>query len=122
MEDLIEDWDMLDISPQRGKFTWMNMRTEPGHIAARLNRFIVHNNFLQRNETLKYYIIPSIISDHKPISLHLQAFLNYGPLPFQFKPLWLNHQEAINIVETIWRTWIPGTPIFIWEQKIILVK
>jgi hypothetical protein len=29
MEELIEDWDMLDISPQRGKFTWTNMRAKP---------------------------------------------------------------------------------------------
>jgi hypothetical protein len=29
MDELIEDWDMLDVKPQKGKFTWSNMRFGP---------------------------------------------------------------------------------------------
>ena len=41
VEDIILDWELEDIKPSRGKFTWMNKRRGPGHIAARPDRFLV---------------------------------------------------------------------------------
>lgn len=108
---------MLDVKPQKGKFTWSNMRYGPGHITTRLDCFIVHISFLILDSTLKSYILPSIISDHKPISLHIQAVPVYGPLPFRFNPLWFSYQEVHALVKSAWRSWILGTPIFIWEAK-----
>ena len=32
VEDLISDWELEDISPSNGKFTWSNKRIGPGHI------------------------------------------------------------------------------------------
>jgi len=46
MEELIDEWDMLDVNPQRGKFTWSNMRSRSRHIDVCLDRFIDHCNFL----------------------------------------------------------------------------
>jgi hypothetical protein len=36
----MQDWDLLDIKPSTGKYTWSNKRVGPGHIAARLDRFL----------------------------------------------------------------------------------
>ena len=41
VDDLILEWDLMDIKPSIGKYTWSNKRTGPGHIAARLDRFLV---------------------------------------------------------------------------------
>ena len=46
VEDIIMKWDLEDIKPSKGKFTWTNKRVGPGHIAARLDRFLVHSSFL----------------------------------------------------------------------------
>ena len=46
VEDIISGWDLEDIKPSRGKFTWTNKRIGPGHITARLDRFLVHSSFL----------------------------------------------------------------------------
>jgi hypothetical protein len=40
VEDLMIDWDLEDVKPDRGKYTWSNKRVGPGHIAARLDRFL----------------------------------------------------------------------------------
>jgi hypothetical protein len=40
VEDLISTWDLMDIKPSRGRYTWTNKRVGPGHIAARLDRFL----------------------------------------------------------------------------------
>ena len=37
VEDLMQEWDLIDIKPLNGKFTWSNKRIGPGHIAARLD-------------------------------------------------------------------------------------
>jgi hypothetical protein len=98
------------------------MRVGSGFIAARLDHFLVHSSHLHHKSSIKSYIFPSITFDHKPISLHLQTLPNFGPLPFKFNPLWLQHQEVVELVEAHWNTWIFGTPVFIWEQKLSMVK
>jgi len=45
-EDLMQDWDLLDIKPTVGKYMWSNKRVGPGHIATRLDRFLVQSSFL----------------------------------------------------------------------------
>ena len=41
VEDLMLEWDLEDITPDKGKYTWSNKRIGPGHIAARLDRFLI---------------------------------------------------------------------------------
>ena len=33
VEDLIQQWDLVDIKPNRGRYTWSNNRIGPHHIA-----------------------------------------------------------------------------------------
>jgi len=40
VEDLLQDWDLIDIKPSSGKYTWSNKRLSLGHIAARLDLFL----------------------------------------------------------------------------------
>jgi hypothetical protein len=42
MEDLLVEWDIVDIKPNKGKFTWSNKRLGLGHIATSLDKFLVH--------------------------------------------------------------------------------
>ena len=71
LEGLMEEWDLLDIKLQKGRYTWTNMRLGPGHTIARLDRFLIHSNFLSSNSSIKSYILPSLTYDNKPISLHI---------------------------------------------------
>lgn len=69
MEDLIADWDLVDVKPTKGKYSWSNRRLGPGHIAARLDRFLIHGDLLLCDQLIPSKIIPSSVPDHKPISL-----------------------------------------------------
>jgi hypothetical protein len=79
LEGIIEEWDLLNINPQKGRYTWSNMRFGPGHITDILDRFLIHNSFLSSNSSMKSFVLPSFTSDHKPISLILHNLLEYGP-------------------------------------------
>ena len=41
VDDIIMDWNLMDVKPSAGKYTWNNKRIGPGHIAARLDRFLI---------------------------------------------------------------------------------
>jgi len=43
VEELTQQWDLLDFAPVRGLYTWSNNRSGPDHIAARLDRFLVQS-------------------------------------------------------------------------------
>ena len=80
-EDIILGWDLVDIKPSKAKFTWTNKRIGPGHIAARLDRFLVHSSFLSLGLHASSKILPNCVSDHKPILLDLSSEENLGPIP-----------------------------------------
>ena len=89
VEDIILGWDLIDINPVKGKFTWTNKRIGPGHIAARLDRFLVQYSFLSFGLLASSKILPHCTSDHKPIMLDLTLDQDLGPIPFCFSHLWI---------------------------------
>ena len=97
VEDIMLDWDLEDIKPSKGKFTWTNKRVGPGHIAARLDRFLVHS-FLTLGLFTTSEILQACTSDHKPISLILSPRENLGPIPFRFSPLWVSMDGFYELV------------------------
>jgi len=69
MDGLISVMDLIDVPPVKGKFTWKNRRVGPGHIVARLDRFLISVSFLSLPASFSSKIIPWASSDHLPISL-----------------------------------------------------
>jgi ribonuclease HI/exonuclease III len=122
VEDLMQEWDLLDIKPSNGKYTWSNKRIGPGHIAARLDRFLVQSSFLLLGLEASMHILPCSVSDHKPIKLEFLAQQNLGPIPFRFSPLWVKEPDFMKKVKESWREPVKGSPFFIWEEKLRRVK
>jgi len=87
VEDLIHDWDLLDIKPCRGKYTLSNKRVGPKHIAVRLDRFRLQSSYLLLGIDMKMKILSNSTSDYKPIMLVLSPQRNLGLIPFRFSPL-----------------------------------
>jgi hypothetical protein len=98
MEDLISTLDLFDVQPSKGKFTWNNRIVGLGHIAARLDHFLIHNSFLSLHDDISYKIIPWSNSDHRLISLIFSKEENLGPIPFQFNPLWMENPNLFPMV------------------------
>eukprot|EP00253_Pinus_taeda_P001787 PITA_01787 len=122
VEDLILGWDLEDIKPSSGKFTWSNKRVGPNHIAARLDRFLVQTSFLTCGLTASSKIFPNSTSDHKPIILELSTEENLGPIPFRFSSLWLQHEGFQEMVSEVWKRPVQGSPFYVWEEKLRRLK
>ena len=82
VEDIILTWDLIDIKPSTRKYTWTNRRFGPRHIAAKLDQFLVQDNFLLLGLIISSKILPFGGSDHKPILLEMVQEKNLGPIPF----------------------------------------
>jgi hypothetical protein len=122
VEDILLDWDLEDIKPSKGKFTWNNKREGPRHIATRLDRFLVHSSFLTLGLFASSEILQAYTLDHKPISLSLTLGENLGPIPFHFCPLWVTSEGFLELVLESWKKSVSGSPSFIWKEKLRRLK
>jgi hypothetical protein len=122
VEDIVVAWDLLDIKPTKGRYTWTNKRIGPGHIAARLDRFLVQSSFLVLGLKTNSEILPHSASDHKPIRLEIKKDQVKGPIPFRFSPNWINDKGFADIVTKVWATTVQGSASYVWEEKIKRLK
>ena len=82
LEDFIISWNLIDIKLKKGKFTWNNNIVGPGHIAARLDRFLVSSSFPNKPLLPVSSIMSSTTSNHRPISILFSEIENLGPMAF----------------------------------------
>lgn len=118
VEDIMFDWELEDIKPTKGKYTWSNKRVGPWHIAARLDRFLVQSSFLLLGLTPSYSILLHSVSDHKPILLEISLDKNLGPIPFRFNPAWIHDEGYQKLVTKISNDTVRGSTFFVWEEKL----
>ena len=57
VENLMQDWDLIDLKPKSGRFTWSNHRVGAANISACLDTFLVHSTLLD-NKIISTKILP----------------------------------------------------------------
>ena len=87
VEDLIQVWDLNDLKPKLGRFTWSNHRVGVASISASLDQFLVHSNLMDGKSIISSKILPKLTLDHHPISLLFEKEEDLEPIPFRFNPL-----------------------------------
>jgi exonuclease III len=122
VEDLATTWDLLDIKPAKGLCTWTNKRIGPGHIAARLDRFLVQSSLLLLGLAANAEILPHSVSNHKPIRLEIKYDQVRGPIPFRFSPNWIQDKDFLSLVSKMWTSAVKGSTFYVWEEKLRRLK
>jgi len=98
VEDLIQQWDLLDFKTKKGLYTWSNNRAETKHISARLDIFLLYSTFLSVKNIISTNFLPKLTSDHKPMLLLFEEEEKLGPIPFWFSPLWVDREGFTDTV------------------------
>jgi hypothetical protein len=122
VEDIMSEWELEDVKLTKGNYTWLNKRAGSGHIAARLERFLVQRSLLLLDLNLTSSILLHSVSDHKPIMLEISSDKNLGPIPFRFSPAWIQIDGYQNLVTKIWNEQIKGSTFFVWEERLTRLK
>ena len=118
LEDLIQSWDLIDIKPKLGHFTWSNHRVGATNVSASLDQFLVHYQLIEGKSIVSLKILPKLLSYHHPISLLFENEENLGPTSFRFSPLWIDRIGFMDVVTQAWSQYIVGSPSFVWEKKL----
>eukprot|EP00253_Pinus_taeda_P031914 PITA_31914 len=122
LEEIIQTHNLIDIPPKNGRFTWSNKRAGKNNIKERLDRILVQERILTNFPRIQSTIIQGFISDHKPVALHLDKGENWGPIPFKYNKAWDSRQDFRDLIKEQWARDISGSPHFIWESKLKLIR
>ena len=122
VEDIITAWELIDIKPIKGHYTWSNKRLGPGHITARLDRFLVQSSYLTLGFNAVAEILPHSASDNKLIWLEFKSEQGKGPIPFRFNPSWIQDKDFLKIVSSMWTGKFIGSASYVWEEKLRRLK
>jgi hypothetical protein len=79
-------------------FTRMN---RIGSKLAKLDRFLVSAQFLNRWPNAHVITLTKEFSDHSPLLLHVSSG-DFGPIPFKFYNSWLHHSDFNSILMDCW--------------------
>ncbi|MCI09822.1 hypothetical protein A2U01_0030913 [Trifolium medium] len=88
--------ELIDVPVAGKKFSWFSA---DGNAMSRLDRFLLSEKFIEKEEVSGQWIGNRDISDHCPIWL-MCSNINWGPKPFKVNNCWLEHPEFKQFVET----------------------
>ena len=97
----IRDCELLDPPLRNAPFTWSNMQESP--VCKRLDRFLYSNEWEHLLPQSLQEVLPRWISDHWTIVLDTNPF-KWGPTPFRFENMWLQHPSFKECFSTWWRS------------------
>ncbi|KAK9943830.1 hypothetical protein M0R45_009426 [Rubus argutus] len=98
--NFLQDTNMRDPNLLNAEFTWSNLREEA--VCCRLDRFIFTLEWEELFTNARQKILVRVTSDHCPIELDTSK-LKWGPCPFWFENIWLNHPDFREKFKEWWK-------------------
>ena len=95
----VDELELLDLPMQGGVFTWSGGRNNQSW--ARLDRFLVTQQWLDMFSGVAQYRLHRPTSDHFPILL-MGGGLRRGPTPFRFENMWLKVDDFNGLLREWW--------------------
>ncbi|RVW46561.1 LINE-1 reverse transcriptase-like [Vitis vinifera] len=117
---IVDDLELLDLPLQGGVFSWSGGRDNQSW--ARLDRYLVTQNWLDKFCGVVQCRLPRPTSDHFPILLK-GGGLRRGPSPFRFENMWLKVDGFKDLLREWWQgTVVSGKASFRLASKLKVLK
>ena len=117
---VVDELELLDLPLQGGVFSQSGGRNDQSQ--ARLDRYLVTQNWLDKFCGVVQSRLPRPISDHFPILLK-SGGLRRGPSPFRFENIWLKVDGFKDHLRDLWqRTEVSGKASFRLASKLKVLK
>ena len=118
---VIDDLELKDLPLKGGCFTWTggprNLRM------ARLDRFLVSNDWENYFGNVLQSILPNPLSNHFPILLVGGEITVRGPIHFHFDNMWLKAEGFKNLIDKWWKSFeFRGTSSFVVAKRLKSLK
>ena len=99
-DSLIGELELVDPNLCNARFTWSNFRQVP--ICCRLDRFFFSNEWASGYQCYRQEVDARAVSDHSPVLLDTLP-PKWGPTPFRFENVWLEHKHFGRDFEKWWK-------------------
>ncbi|KAL8462761.1 hypothetical protein ACS0TY_033691 [Phlomoides rotata] len=122
--EFIDDAHLLDIESSGSLFTWFTRQSSSGYMAARLDKALVYQGFLDLWHSLEVTVLTRHSSDHHPLLVTIvESLTTTGLMPFHFLAMWTSHNSFLNVVRQSWCLLITGpNPIRTAMKKLKRLK
>ncbi|KAF5471947.1 hypothetical protein F2P56_008704 [Juglans regia] len=113
MEDFnswIDHCGLIEMRSLGRRFSWCNGQRGLSSSWEKLDRCFINASCLSNfpNAVLSYLVRST--SDHSPMFLEMKKDpFAYGPPPFRFQQMWIDHLEFRPFVEQVWQEEVAGT-------------
>ncbi|KAL5545070.1 hypothetical protein UlMin_008854 [Ulmus minor] len=114
-DELIRELELRDLALHNASFTWSNFREEA--VKSRLDRFLFTEEWGAGKNDIRQETWSRTCLDHMPIILDTSP-VSWGPTPFRFENMWLEHSGFRQECEQWWR----GIEVEGWESYRIMEK
>lgn len=98
-DDFIRDCELRDLPLSNAKFTWSVNRGRV--MSSRIDRFLVTSTWEDNFPNLIQETLSRLVLDHFPILLE-SSRVKWGPTPFRFENMWLQHHSFIDTIKSWW--------------------
>ena len=99
-DELIREMGLVDPPLRNARFTWSNFREQP--VCCRFDRFLFSVEWGILFPHTRQEVEVRAVSDNNPIILDSSP-PKWGPSPFRFENMWLEHKEFDKAFETWWK-------------------
>lgn len=99
-DELIRELELRDLALHNASFTWSNFREDA--VKSRLDRFLFTEEWGVSKNDIRQETGSRTCSDHMPIILDTSP-VSWGPTPFRFENMWLQHSGFRQECEQWWR-------------------
>lgn len=99
--NFISQRDLFDVEGTGNKYTWAT-RQNGIYMAARLDRALATQGFLNLWDEVELLILPMLCSDHSPLHLRVNNRVASSPRPFRFQNMWTQHDQFHSVVKENW--------------------
>lgn len=121
---LIQTLKLIDVCTDNGTYTWNNKRLGSQAVASKLDRFLLSESIVTSGGIYNALMIPSVGSDHWPISLSWQGLGNQVGKPFRFEHCWFEDPNFKSKVKDLWSesTSQKGNCMYRFQQRLKSLK
>ncbi|KAL8542656.1 hypothetical protein ACS0TY_003514 [Phlomoides rotata] len=119
----LDEPHLHDMDTSGPQFTWVTRRSNHAYMAARLDRVLVNDEFLDIWQSTLATVLPRISSDQHPILLQLHETSGHVVRPFRFQHMWTSHPSFTHTVLASWAQHTTASnPIQLVTQKLKWLK
>ncbi|CAN0875951.1 hypothetical protein LINGRAHAP2_LOCUS11012 [Linum grandiflorum] len=120
LNDLIADFEWVDLPLCGGKFTWTNFHGIPS--MSRLDRVLISEEWESNFPDYKVNVLPRVCSDHNPLLLSAGTE-EFFKRPWKFELMWMEHPEFTTFLHSVWGDRVVGSGgMFLLPLRLKLVK